>query len=355
MLRGLAAGAVFRKQETMKLHTTRMRILAASGLGLALIAFFGVRVWRYYQNHVSTDDAYVAADVALVTPRVEGTVVELAVEENRHVTEGDLLVRLDPADKRLRLHEAEAALATAERTVEADRAQVHAADSDAKLAEAELDQAQRDNARIEQLAQKRVVSSEAIDRARTALRVAQARLDAARQAATRARAVLSIAVDAPATTAPAVRQAAAARDLAALELSYTELRAPITGVVAERTVQVGQHVASGQPLMRIVPLHAVYVEANFKETQLERVRIGQPATVVADMYPGVAYRGVVDSLAPGTGSAFALLPPENATGNWIKVVQRLPVRIRLADPPIVAHPLRVGLSVEATINVSHAP
>jgi membrane fusion protein (multidrug efflux system) len=336
----------------MKSRNRRVLILGVGLVVLGVGTYFGLSWWRYHLTHVSTDDAYVDADVALVTPRVAGTVIELPVEENRMVQQGDLLARLDPEDYRLQLQHAEAVLAAAEQKVEADRAQVRAADSDVALAEAELDQAQRDNARIEQLTKRRVVSTEETDRARTALQVARARVEASRQAAQRARAVLGIAIDAPAVTSPTVRQAAAARDQAALMLTYTELLAPIGGVVATRTVQAGQRVAPGQALMRVVPLAGVYIEANFKETQLEKVRAGQPATVVADIYPDYVYHAVVDSLAPGTGAAFALLPPENATGNWIKVVQRLPVRVRLAEPAPADHPLRVGLSVVVTIDVS---
>jgi membrane fusion protein (multidrug efflux system) len=324
--------------------------VAVVGVGV----FFGMGWWRYYRSHVSTDDAYVHADVALITPRVAGTVIELAVQENRRVQRDDLLARLDPADYQLRLQQAESAAAEAEQNFQEARAHVRAADSDIVLAEAELDLATRDDARVEELARKKVVSIDDLDRARTTLRVAHARVEVARQEAQRARAALGVPLDAPASESPAVRRARAARDQAALMLSYTELRAPISGFVATRAVQLGQHLEAGQPMMRIVPLNQVYIEANFKETQLTDVRVGQPATVVADIYPGYAYQGVVDGLSPGSGAAFALLPPENATGNWIKVVQRVPVKIRLTVPPPIDHPLRVGLSVLATIDVSHA-
>jgi membrane fusion protein (multidrug efflux system) len=317
----------------------------------AVAVFFGWRWWEYYHVHVSTDDAYVDADVALITPRVAGTIVELPVEDNWRVQRGDLVARLDPVIYALHLQEAEAAVAAAEQTIDEARAGVFAADDQTALAEAELELARRDNARIEQLRAKRVVSEDDLDRSRTQLLVSQARLGAARQEAARARATLGIPVDGPTANAPAVRRAVAARDEAALELSYTELRAPIDGVVATRTVQLGQRVETGQAMMRVVPLTEVYIEANFKETQLSDVRIGQPVTVVADIYPDYRYQGVVDGLAPGTGAAFALLPPENATGNWIKVVQRLPLKVRLNAPPPADHPLRVGLSVVATIDV----
>jgi membrane fusion protein (multidrug efflux system) len=330
----------------------RRLLLGMSVTLLAAVAVvFGWRWWQYARLHVSTDDAYVDADVALITPRIAGTVVELPVQDNWRVQRGDLLARLDPAVFAIRLREAEAAVAATAQSINEARAHVFAADEQVALADAELQLARRDNARTEKLREKRVVSEDDLDRSRTELRVAQARLGAARQEAARARAALGIPVDAPTADAPAVRRVVATRDEAALMLSYTELRAPIDGVVATRNVQLGQRLESGQPLMRIVPLFDVYVEANFKETQLTDVRIGQPATVVADIYPGYVYHGVVDGLPPGTGAAFALLPPENATGNWIKVVQRLPLKIRFNEPPPADHPLRVGLSVVATIDV----
>jgi len=167
-----------------------------------------------------------------------------------------------------------------------------------------------------------------------------------------ARANLGIPLDAADAEAAPVREARAARDEAALLLSYTRLHAPTSGVVTRRAVEVGQRVQSGQALMSVVPIDDVYVEANFKETQLTDVRVGQPVTFVADLYPGHVFHGRVEGLSAGTGAAFALLPPENATGNWVKVVQRVPVRIRLDEPPVSDRPLRVGLSVVATIDTA---
>ncbi len=329
---------------------SRRLLVAAAVLVVLGVAAWGGLWWWNHRYLVSTDNAYVRASVALITPRVAGTVTELAVEENRPVSQGDLLARLDPTDYEMKVHEAEAALDEARQQLETERSQVRAADSAVVLAQAELDLAGRDYARVEQLARQKVASPDELDRSSTALRVDRARLESAKQDAERARAALGIALDAPDTAAPIVRRAAANRDEAALLLSYTQIRAPFDGVLATRDVQLGQHVDMGQVMMRIVPLRRAYVEANFKETQLEGVRIGQPATIDADIYPGFDYHGVVDSLAPGTGAAFSLLPPENATGNWIKVVQRVPVKIRLTEPPPADHPLRVGLSVVATID-----
>ncbi len=321
-------------------------------LVIAVVAVVGVRWWRFYRTHVETDDAYVHADVALVTPRIAGSVSGLFVDENWQVARGDLLARLDPTEYRIQLRRADAALARAVEGVEQARAAVRAGDSEVRLAETEVAQARLDLDRAAELAARGAVTTDRLDHARTAVRAAEARLLAAQRGVDRARAELGIPLDAPATTAAAVREARAARDGAALLVSYTTLRAPIAGVVAKRSVEIGQRVQPGQALMAIVPVADAYVEANFKETQLRDVRVGQRATVIADIYPGHEYRGHVDGIAPGTGAAFALLPPENATGNWVKVVQRLPVRIRLDQPAPADRPLRVGASVVATIDTS---
>ncbi|HZR82016.1 MAG TPA: HlyD family secretion protein [Candidatus Binatia bacterium] len=328
----------------------------AVALAIAVVAVAGLvlaaRWWLFSRTHVGTDDAYVHADVAMVTPRIAGTVDRIYVDANWEVRRGQLLVRIDPAEQRLRLQRAEAALAHAREGVRQARAAVRASDAGLALAEADLEQARIDHSRAAQLAGGGVVPTERLDRARTALRVAEARVASARGEATRARATLGIPDEAPDAEAAAVREAQAARDEAALLLSYTRIRAPISGIVTRRAAEVGERVQPGQALMAIVPVARTYVEANFKETQLTDVRVGQPATVVADIYPDVVFRGRVDGLAPGTGAAFSLLPPENATGNWVKVVQRVPVRIRLDEPPTPDHPLRVGLSVVATIDTS---
>lgn len=327
-------------------------LIALAAAAVAVAAVVGVRWWRFYGTHVSTDDAYVRADVAQVTPRIPGTIVELSVEENTQVRQGDLLVRLDREEYEIKLRQAEAAAARAIRTVEEMKAAVLTAESRLAVAEAEFAQLRLDHSRAEQLAGHDVVPKERLDRASTALRAGESRVEAARRELTRTRAALGVPLEAPSERTAIVREALAARDVAALLLSYTELRAPITGVVARRTVEIGQRIQPGQPLMMLVPLGRVYIEANFKETQLSSVRVGQPAEIVADVYPDVVYRGHVESIAPGSGAAFALLPPENATGNWLKVVQRVPVRIALDEPPPPGRPLRISLSVVATIDVS---
>jgi len=308
------------------------------------------RWWEFHRAHVTTDNAYVRADVSLITPRVPGVVSDLLVEENSSIEKGVLLARLDPTDFEVKVRQAEAGLASAVSAVAQRRAAVLAADSAIRLAETQATQARLDDARARRLSARDAAPEERVEKARTALAAAEAQLDSARRAAEQARAILSIGLDAPAEEAAVVRQATALLEEAKLALSYTELRAPTDGIVAKRTAQVGQAVQPGQPLMMLVPLDKVFIEANYKESQLAYVRVGQSATVEADLYPGEIYKGTVQSLAPGSGAAFALLPPENASGNWVKVVQRVPVRIALEKTDHADLPLRVGTSVVASID-----
>lgn len=332
---------------------SRRWIVIVCGVLVALVAaMWGVQWWRFHRTHVSTDNAYVRADNVLITPRIPGTISELAVEDHWQVNAGTVLARLDRADYELRLRQADAALARAREGVAQARAAVGTAESQTRAADAQLAQARLDEARVTKLVSGGDAPADRLERAYTARRTAEAQLEAARRGVEQARASLGISLDAPDTEASSVRQASAARDEAALLLSYTELRAPSSGVVTKRSAEVGQSVQPGQPIMVLVPLERVYIEANFKETQLAAVRVGQPATIVADIYPDHVYTGRVASLAPGSGAAFALLPPENASGNWVKVVQRVPVRIALDAPPPPEWPLRVSVSVIATIDVT---
>ncbi len=329
------------------------------GLGtLALIAVtlpVTYQWWAYHRDHVSTDDAYVRADVSLVTPRVPGVISELLVQEHQQIEKGATLVRLDSASFQIKLDQAEAALAVAREGVLQRRAAVLTADSSVKLVEVELAQARIDETRVNRLSARDAAPTEQVEKVRTGREAVEARLVSARRAAEQARAMLGIPMDASPDEAAMVRQALAMRDEARLMVSYTELRAPVSGIVAKRSGEVGQAVQPGQPLMMLVPLEAVYVEANFKETQLADVRVGQAVSVTADLYPDATYAGHVVSLSPGSGSAFSLLPPENASGNWVKVVQRVPVRIELDDPFQAEQPLRIGTSVIASVDIRSNP
>jgi membrane fusion protein (multidrug efflux system) len=329
--------------------------IAAGALALlAAVLLVGWPYLRFLESHESTDDAYVDGSRATVTSRLTGTVAAVEVAENWSMTPGAVLLRLDPRDFQVKLEQAQARLARAHQTVDELHAAYSAAESALALGEEKLHQAQLDSERARKLRAAGVVSQEADDRAMTSLGVARANRDLAAHRLGQARAALGAPPDAsdPYDT-PLVHEAEAAVEAAKLDLGYTVITAPIAGSVAAKHVEVGDRVQEGQPLMTLVPPPSdLYVTANFKETQLEDVRVGQKAEIRADIYPGVVFHAHVDSLSMGTGAAFALLPPENATGNWVKVVQRLPVKLILDEPLPPGKPLRIGLSVEAVVDVS---
>jgi membrane fusion protein, multidrug efflux system len=330
------------------------RILLVVVAILLLAAIFpAIRYYRYFNTHVSTDDAYVDGAIGLISSRINGTVVKLFVEDNWRVKAGDTLLELDPSDYQVQVDSAQAQLERARQTVDQLYAQVQAARSGVKLAESQLKQARIDYNRAKQLKAQGVVSSEYYDQATTALGVALATQGLASHQLMQAEAALGInGQDHSRYDRPVVQQADAALEAAKLYLSYTVIKAPFDGIVTRKTVHIGHRVEIGQPLMALVPIHGLYITANFKETQLTDVRVGQPTEIEADIYPGYIYRAHVDSISIGTGSAFALLPPENATGNWVKVVQRIPVKIVLDRPEPPDKPLRMGLSVETSIDIS---
>jgi membrane fusion protein, multidrug efflux system len=306
-------------------------------------------VLRYSQ---STDDAYVNGNVVQITPQISGTVVSIAADDTQFVKAGQPLVRLDQADAKVALDQAEAQLARTVREVRnlfATTAQLEAA---VQLRQTDLAQAQTDLARRAQLGKSGAVSGEELQHAKDAVKAAQSALLAAQQqlAANRARIDHTTLED-----HPEVRDAAAAVRNAYLTYARTTLPAPVSGFIARRNVQLGQRVGPGAPLMAVVPLDQVWVDANFKEPQLAGMRVGQPVTLTADLYGGsVRYHGKVVGFGAGTGSAFALLPAQNATGNWIKIVQRVPVRIALDPRELAANPLQIGLTMKAEVNIHDA-
>ncbi len=361
------------KQRTRKTWLTRLALLVALG---ALV--YGLWYFLIGRNHVSTDNAYVNAEVAQVTPVISGTVTEVAVKDTQAVKQGDLLLRIDPTNARIAVAEAAAELAAARRrfrqavaTNSALSAQVLArsagiAEARARLgaASAEYDKARVDLRRRQALAASGAVSGEELTAAQKALASAQAAIASAQAGIAGAESSRSAAsgefaandamvAGSTEATDPGVMAAAAKLEAAQLDLERTTIRAPIAGTITRRQVQLGQRVAQGQQIMTIVPLTQVYIDANFKERQLDRVRVGMPAKVTADIYGGdVVYRGKVVGFAAGTGASMAMIPAQNATGNWIKVVQRLPVRIELDPRELASHPLRVGLSTEVEIDIS---
>ncbi len=346
-------------------NPARKRLLwSATGIFVVLGIVYGVW-WAIYGAHFeSTDDAYVHGNLVQITPQVPGTVVAIEADDTETVKAGQPLVRLDSSDADIALQYAQAKLAQTVRQVRTYYVQndALAADVDVRIADiaraqAELTRAQSDVNRRQTLAKSGGVSGEEILHAEAALKAAQSGLAQAKAslAASRAKLATNQALTEGTSVAehPDVRQAAADLRNAWLARSRTVLPAPVNGVIARRSVQVGQRVAPGSPLMTVVPLDQVWVEANFKEGQLRKMRIGQPVKLKADLYGGsVEYRGTVAGLDAGTGGAFALLPAQNATGNWIKVVQRVPVRIALNQEDLKKHPLRVGLSMDVEVDIA---
>jgi membrane fusion protein (multidrug efflux system) len=333
----------------------RRALLVLAVIALAAGVMPALRFYRNFVTHVSTDDAYVDGTVALVSSRVSGTVIDLYVQDNWTVKEGQLLLKLDPRDFEVRVAQAEAQLARARQSVDEMYSGVDAATAGVRLAESQLTMAQTDYQRAKALKEQGVASLESYDQAETALRVAVANKALASHQLEQARAALGqeVGKDHTRYSRPIVQQAEAAAAAAKLDLTYTQIVAPFDGIVTHKTVHVGHRVQVGEPLMAIVPVKHLYVTANFKETQLTYVRVGQTAEIEADIYPGYLYHGHIDSISMGTGAAFSLLPPENATGNWVKVVQRVPVKIVFDQAIPDDKPLRLGLSVEVSIDIGN--
>jgi len=370
----------FRAEEAQKKPNTLRKKLLGGIAGAVLLAGAGYGGWYALvgSHHIDTDNAYVGADTASVTPMIAAQVLRVAVADTQSVRKGDVLIQLDDSDARIALSQAEADLAKARRqygqtsaTSAALAAQVDARNADIARARAQLVSAQADYekarvdlARRQRLAPNGAVSGEELTSATNGYASAKAALELARAGVAQASSTKGAASGelaannalisgTTAATAPEVLAAQAKVAQAQLDLERTVIRAPIDGVITRRNVQVGQRVAPGAALMLIVPVDQLYVDANFKEGQLTRVKVGQPVTLTSDLYgSGVTYHGKVVGLSGGTGSSFALIPAQNATGNWIKVVQRLPVRVALDPKELQAHPLRVGLSMDAEIDVS---
>ena len=328
----------------------RKRGFLILGVVVAVVGLVYGAYWlfsaRFYE---STDDAYVASDIVQITSEIPGTVLGVRVDDTQRVVAGQPLIELDPADAKVRVAAAEADLARAVRQVRGLFAQADQLRAQVSARSIELKQAQDDFARRATLVSDGAVSGEELAHSRDAITRVKSSLEGARQQLDATTAQIEGTTIA---THPEVLAAAAKYHDAALALRRTTINAPITGVVAKRAVQLGQRIAPGAPLMALVPLDDVWVDANFKEGQLRDVRVGQPVSIRADLYGGDAeYHGKVVGVSAGSGSAFALLPSQNASGNWIKVVQRLPVRIALDPQDLQAHPLRVGLSMKVEIDV----
>jgi membrane fusion protein, multidrug efflux system len=328
----------------------KRRILLFAVLAVFLVVGGAAALWYWLhgQYHETTDDAYVGGNLVQITPQIAGTVLAIYADDTDYVRSGQTLVQLDKADAQVALDQAEAQLAKTVRSVRNLRATSTEGEANVTMRRAELRKAEQDLARRRSVEASGAVSGEELQHAVDAVSSARAALAAAQQQLAAQRAMVD---RTDVRDHPDVKNAAARVREAFLAVSRTQLPAPIAGFVARRSAQVGQRVAPGNVLMTVVPLEDVWVDANFKENQLANLRPGQPVTLVADAYgSAVEYHGRVAGFSAGTGSAFALLPAQNASGNWIKVVQRVPVRVLLERKELDAHPLQIGLSMRADID-----
>jgi membrane fusion protein (multidrug efflux system) len=326
----------------------RALLILATVVLVALVAWllWYLLVGRWHQD---TDDAYVQGNMVSITAQTAGTVVSIGADDGMKVVAGQALVQLDPNDAKVAFEQAKANLANTVRQVRGLYSAVDAGQADLRARQVAIAKARADVARREGLVASGAVSAEELAHARNELAAAEAALSSSRENLSRNRALVD------ATTVndqPQVQAAAAQLRAAYLNLQRAAIVAPVTGYVAQRTVQLGQRVQPGMPLMTVIPLEQVWVEANFKETQLAKMRLGQPVELTSDVYgDNIEYSGKLASLGLGTGSAFSLLPAQNASGNWIKIVQRVPVRIELDPEQLAAHPLRLGMSMSVDVGI----
>ncbi|MBG0750873.1 Multidrug resistance protein A [Pectobacterium carotovorum subsp. carotovorum PCCS1] len=327
---------------------------------LSLLTFIFVVLgcaWLVYwflvlRHHQSTDDAYVAGNQIQIMAQVSGSVTHVNVDNTDFVKQGQVLVELDPTDAQQALERAKTGLANSVRQTHQLIINSKQYQANIELRQTELNKAQSDLSRREALGSANAIGREEVQHARDAVATAKAALEVARQQYQANQAMI---LDTPLEKQPAIQQASVEMRDAWLALQRTKIVSPIDGYVSRRSVQIGARISSTSALMAVVPANHLWVDANFKETQLANMRIGQPATVVADIYgDDVVYQGKVVGLDMGTGSAFSLLPAQNATGNWIKVVQRLPVRIELDPQQVAEHPLRIGLSALVNVDTANA-
>jgi len=329
--------------------TKRAKLLTAVVCAFLVAGIAYAAYWLLHgRYHESTDDAYVGGNLVQITPQVAGTVIAIHADDTNYVKAGQTLVGLDKADARLMVEQAEAQLAKTVRSVRNLRETSNEGEANVTLRRSELRKAEQDLARRRAVEASGAVSGEELQHAVDSVNAARAALDAAER---QLQAQRSLVDRTEVHDHPDVRAAAARVRDAYLGFARTEIPAPVSGFVARRSVQVGQRVAPGNVLMTVAPLEDVWVDANFKENQLAHLRPGQPVTLIADAYGGsIEFHGKVTGFSAGTGAAFALLPAQNASGNWIKVVQRVPVRIALEREELDRHPLQIGLSMKVDVD-----
>lgn len=330
-------------------HSPRKRIMLAITAGFLVLGACGLGYWIFWgQYTVSTDDAYVDGNSVQVMSQISGQVIAILTDETDRVKKGDVVIKLDPIDAEIALKTAEAQLAVVTRQVSQYYDNVNELKANLRIKKDNLEQTKQDYERRQGLVVNKTISAEDLSHAQIALNSAQDAVTLAEQQLT---AGLKLAGNTDLYHHPQVEQAIVNVRNAFLNLRRTTLYAPVSGYVAKRTVQVGQQISSNTPLMVIIPLDQLWVEANYKESQLKNIRLGQPVKMIADAYGSqVTFTGKVLGINPGTGSTFDLLPPQNATGNWIKIVQRLPIRISLDPEQLQKHPLRIGLSMTVDID-----
>ncbi len=341
-----------------------------------VLGVFGAIVLYFYlgykATHITTDDAFIDGHIHTIASKIPGTVKDLFVDDNQPVKKGDLLVEIDPVDYEVRVHETSSSLGAekakiAEITARVEaakqrlaelRAGVEAARANLELQEANLGQAERDEKRAEVLFATDAFSKERYEKTKTAYDVSRAQVKAAREQLRQAemtvetqKAVVRQIESSGASQQSTVRQKAAQLDRAELNYGYTKIYAPADGYITKKSVELGNQVQAGQPLMAVTELNNIWVVANYKETELKKIKPSQKVTIKADTYPGRVFRGTVESIMAGTGVVFSLFPPENATGQYVKVVQRVPVKIVLDKDTDAGHVLRIGMSVVPTVIV----
>lgn len=339
------------------------RMAIRAGLVAAVIGAWaaGYEWWQSLTNFESTDDAYVGGDVTVIAPKVAGFVANIAVADNQTVRGGDLLVKLDDRDYRAALQRAEAtvlskqaAIANLESRRSLQDAMIAQAQSEIALTGAEIDRTQKEQSRDEGLFTTGAIARQNVEKAEAAYKEAVASGEKARAAVTATERQLAVIATEKQQAEADLAQAKSDRDIARLNLSYTELRAPVDGVVGNRSARIGAYATVGAELVSIVPARGLWIDANFKEDQLAHIRPGESVTVRADTLPGETFRGHVGSIAPATGATFSILPPENATGNFTKIVQRVPVRVLLDGDESQLGRLRPGLSTSVTVDTRPA-
>lgn len=329
------------------------------GVLLVIGIIFGVTEWNYYSKHVDTDDAQIDGDISPVVARVGGYVKDISFEENTHVTEGQILVKLDDNDYKVKLEQAQsgqkgasAGVGVAQSQIIATQANTSTAKANVAAARVKLNLANKDYARYANLVKDGSITQQAFDQAKATLESAQAAYQAAQDQYTAAVKQVGTTQSQLAVSSNVISQRQSDIDFAKLQLSYTDIKAPATGIVSKKNVQKGQLVQAGQSLFSVVNDGSIYVTANFKETQLEKIKSGSKVEIEVDAYPEEKIQGEVYNFSPITGAKGSLLPPDNATGNFVKVVQRIPVKIKIHPSKEMLAKLRPGMSVKASVSTN---